>query len=322
MEKIRIGVMGCAAIAQRSVIPAIIELSCLFDLVAVASRTKEKAEQYASLFHCETVVGYEELLKRKDIDAIYMPLPTGLHKEWVMKALSAGKHVYVEKSIARTYEDAKEMVAFAKSKGLALMEGYMFRYHAQHKKVLELLDNGVIGEIRQFSASFGFPPLALDNFRYDPEIGGGALMDCTGYTVSASSFILRRKLQVKAADIFYDERGTSRYGSAFLQGDHNVSASISFGFENFYQCNYAIWGSLGRIYVGKAFTPKANEITKVWLELPSDIIEYEIPADNHFIHALEEFNQCIFSDQRKMHYDLILQQSKLLSDIERISKQS
>ena len=78
------------------------------------------------------------------------------------------------------------MVALAKSKGLALMEGYMFRYHAQHKKVFELLDSGVVGEIRQFSASFGFPPLALDNFRYDPEIGGGALMDCAGYTVSAS----------------------------------------------------------------------------------------------------------------------------------------
>ena len=80
MEKIRIGVMGCAAIAQRSVIPAIIELNKLFELVAVASRTREKAEQYASLFNCEVVVGYEELLKRQDIDAIYMPLPTGLHR--------------------------------------------------------------------------------------------------------------------------------------------------------------------------------------------------------------------------------------------------
>lgn len=320
MEKIRIGVMGCAAIAQRSVIPAIIELGELFDLVAVASRTREKAEQYASLFDCEVVVGYEELLKRQDIDAIYMPLPTGLHREWVIKALKAGKHIYVEKSIARTYEDAREMVALAKSKGLTLMEGYMFRYHAQHKKVFELLDSGVVGEIRQFSASFGFPPLALDNFRYDPEIGGGALMDCAGYTVSASSFILQQKLCVKAADIFYNEKGTSLYGSAFLQGEKKVSASISFGFDNFYQCNYAIWGSLGRIYLRKAFTPKVNEVTIVRLELPSGIQEYEIPADNHFIHAFEEFYRIIFSAEKDKYYDLILEQSEILNEIERISK--
>ena len=86
------------------------------------------------------------------------------------------------------------------------------------------MDSGVVGEIRQFSASFGFPPLALDNFRYDPEIGGGALMDCAGYTVSASLFILQQRLCVKAADIFYNEKGTSLYGSAFLQGEKKVSA--------------------------------------------------------------------------------------------------
>lgn len=320
MDKIRIGVMGCASIAYRSVIPAILTLKEQFELVAVASRTEEKARQYASQFNCEAIVGYDELLQRADIDAIYMPLPTGLHQEWILKCLHSGKHVYAEKSIAMNFTDAAEIVSLAKWKNLALMEGYMFRYHAQHQKVFELLDSGIIGEIRQFSASFGFPPLALDNFRYDPLVGGGALMDCAGYTVSASSFILRQSLEVKAASIYYNERGTSLYGSAFLEGNKKVGVSLAFGFDNYYQCNYSIWGSLGKIYLKKAFTPKADETTTVELELPGDTTCFTIAPDNHFVHIFEKFHQLILGAGREDCYRQILEQSRMLSEIERISK--
>lgn len=312
--------MGCAAIAYRSVIPAILMLKEQFELVAVASRTEEKARQYAIRFNCEAIVGYDNLLERPDIDAIYMPLPTGLHKEWVLKCLQAGKHVYVEKSIAMNAGDAAEMVSLAKSKNVALMEGYMFRYHAQHQKVFELLDSGVIGDIRHFSASFGFPPLSPDNFRYDPVTGGGALMDCAGYTVSASSFILRQNPVVKAASVFYNERGTSIYGSAFLEAEKQVGVSLSFGFDNYYQCSYSIWGSKGKIFLKKAFTPKQDEVTTVQLELPGDTICYTIEPDNHFVHILEEFYRLISGFGRDVCYERIMEQSKTLTEIERISK--
>ena len=113
MKKIRIGVMGCAAIAKKSVIPAILALPEQFELVAIASRTSEKAEEFAALFGCEAVTGYDYLLQL-DIDAVYIPLPTGLHEEWINKALLAGKHVYAEKSIASSFDSAKSMVENAK----------------------------------------------------------------------------------------------------------------------------------------------------------------------------------------------------------------
>lgn len=320
MDKIKIGVMGCASIAYRSVIPAILTLKDRFELVAIASRTEEKAKQYAEQFNCEGLVGYDKLLERTDIEAIYMPLPTGLHKEWVLKCLQAGKHVYVEKSIAMNFADTTEMVSLAKWNNLALMEGYMFRYHAQHQKVFELLDSGVIGDIRHFCASFGFPPLSSDNFRYDPVIGGGALMDCAGYTVSASSFILRQHMEVKAASVFYDKGGSSIYGSAFLKAENEIGVSLAFGFDNYYQCSYSIWGSKGKISLKKAFTPKADEATIVQLELPGDATSFTIAPDNHFVRIFEDFYRLISGVGREECYRTILEQSKTLTEIERISK--
>nr|NQU89175.1 Gfo/Idh/MocA family oxidoreductase [Bacteroidota bacterium] len=247
MKKLNIAVMGCAAIAQRSMIPAIKAVP-EFNLVAVASRTMGKAEKFAAQFACEAVTGYENLLNRDDIDAIYMPLPTGLHHEWIMKSLEAGKHVLAEKSIAYDYLSAKEMVVLAQSKNLVLMEDFMFQYHSQHNFVFELIKNGEIGDIRIFRASFGFPPMPDDNFRYDDKVGGGALLDAAGYTVRAAHFILGDEFKVKAANLFTDpDKGTNIYGGAFLDNGKGVSAQLGFGMDHYYQCNYEIWGSKGKI---------------------------------------------------------------------------
>lgn len=319
MEIVRIGVLGCAAIAERSFIPAIQALSAQFKLVAVASRSLEKAELLAVKFDCEAIEGYNSLIARTDIDALYIPLPTGLHREYIVKALNSGKHVYAEKSIAMCLADAQEFVDIAKLKGLALMEGYMFRYHNQHKKVFELLNAGAIGELRQFSASFGFPPLKKDNFRYDSILGGGALLDCAGYVVSAALLLVKDDLFVEGASLYY-ENGASIYGSAFLSNKKGIGCAISFGFDNFYQCTYQLWGSNGMIIVPKAFTPKEKEVTKIILKTAMASEEFNIVADNHFVKALQEFYHIINSSEKKKHYDEIIKQSNLLEIIEKKGK--
>ena len=115
--------MGCAAIAQRSVVPAMLTMP-EYNVVAVASRTAEKAEAFARQFGCEAITGYENLLSRPDIDAIYMPLPTGLHHTWVIQSLAAGKHVLAEKSIAADYASAEEMVTLAKKVCMAVVRWF------------------------------------------------------------------------------------------------------------------------------------------------------------------------------------------------------
>jgi predicted dehydrogenase len=313
-DKLKIGVLGCANIAKRSVIPAIKKVDGV-ELVAVASRSRDKANEFAELFNCEAIEGYQNLIDREDIDAIYMPLPPGLHEEWVIKALSAGKHLLVEKSLAINYKSAIKMVALAKKKALLLMESFMFLYHGQHQYVKELIANNAIGEIRALKSSFGFPPLKEDNYRYDKDLGGGALLDAGVYTLRASQLFLGDNLKVCASSLNINKDGVDIYGGAFLKGENNLFSEVAFGFDNFYQCNYEIWGSKGKIVAHKAFTPGTEQEPLITIERDSGIEEIRFRAEDQFKNLLKEFNRCIKSDDYNPKYNEILTQSRLLKEV-------
>lgn len=321
MSRIKIGVMGCAAIARKSVIPAIQALPDHFELVAVASRTLDKAQEFANQFNCRAVEGYDQLLK-EDIEAVYMPLPTGLHDTWIDQSLSAGKHVYGEKSIAGSYQSCQRMVTLAKENGVALMEGYMFQYHPQHQKVKELIAAGEIGEVRSYRGSFGFPPLGKDNFRYDNEVGGGALFDAAGYPLRALHFLLGEDFKVAASALYrHPETETVIFGSAFLKNENGIGGEIAFGFDHFYQCNYEIWGSKGKLTAERAYTPGPDYSPGIILEKQGSRELIEVKPFNHFIGAMVEFHSIIQEEaMRSRHFDAILLQSKSLALIKEFDK--
>ena len=320
MKELNIGVMGCAAIARSMMIPAIRQTD-EWNLVAVASRTPEKAELFAREFDCQAITGYENLLARTDIDAIYMPLPTGLHHEWITKTLKAGKHVLAEKSIAADYRSAAEMVELARKHNLVLMEDFMFQYHSQHRFVFEMIGKGEIGEIRVVRANFGFPPLPKDNFRYDDVVRGGALLDAASYTVIAAQFLLGNDYEVKAANLKHDpEIGTNIYGGAFMENGSGISAQLGFGFDHYYQGNYEIWGSKGKIIAERAFTPKPGFSPAITLEKQGEKHSWQMKPDNHFIGSVREFYRAITENGQEKHYREVLMQSKALDDIRRLSQ--
>jgi NDP-hexose-3-ketoreductase len=314
---IKIGILGCAKIARRSMIPAIRQVPEAFELVAVASRELGKAAAFADEFGCEAIAGYEAMIARQDIKALYVPLPTGLHAEWVGKAIAAGKHVYVEKSFAPQYSQAQVLVALAKQHDVAVMEGYMFLYHRQQAVVSALLSDGVIGELRHFFGSFGFPPLPPDDFRYDDAVGGGVLMDAAGYPLRAAHHFLGEDMQVMAASVHEDTaRGTATWGSAFLSNQRGLGASIAFGFDNAYQCRYELWGSRGKLIAERAYTPGPAFSPRLVLETAGGVREIHVDPDDHFVGALLSFREAILSAApRARHYADILRQSQALEAI-------
>jgi len=314
MNKLKIGVLGCANIAKRSIIPAIKEIP-EFELIAIASRTMVKAEEFACQFNCEAIEGYQKLLNRKDIDVIYMPLPTGLHEEWVIKALEAGKHIFIEKSLAMSYRSAQKMVDLAKEKGLLIMENFMFLYHNQHNFVKELINRGEIGEIRCFRSSFGFPPLNSENFRYNARLGGGALLDAAAYTIRASQLFLGNNLSVEAATLNNESSEVDLYGGAYLKAENGLFAEVAFGFDNFYQCNYEIWGSKGKIIAQRAFTPGEDFRPTITVEQQGEVSNNKIDAENHFVTILKEFKRCVIENDVESKYEEILNQSRLLQEL-------
>ena len=321
MDSLKIGVMGCAKIARRSVIPAILE-SGVFQLDSVASRTRSKAESLAAEFSCEAVEGYEALLQR-DIDAVYMPLPTGLHEEWVMKALEAGKHVLAEKSLAMNGESAQRMVDRAREGNLLLMENFMFLYHSQHQFVKNVLAGGGIGEIRTFRSSFGFPPLEKGNFRYDAPLGGGALLDAAAYTLRAACFLLGDGLEVSAASMGCDESiGVDIFGGAFVQGSGSRHAELAWGFDNVYQCNYEIWGSEGLLTAHRAFTPGPGFSPLVTIQRHREVERHELEADNHFVGLLTEFARCVADGDCAPKWEELLVQSRMLDEVRQAARRA
>jgi len=231
MKKIRIGILGCADIANRLVIPNI-RKSYQFELVAVASRSQEKAEAFASRFNCFAVHGYENLISRSDIDSVYLPLPNGLHHEWIMKSLKHGKHVLAEKPFTEDYSKTKEIIDLANKNKLCVYENFMFTYHTQFDTVFKLLESGEIGEIRLFKSSFGFPEInKSDNIRYKKQLAGGAVLDAGAYTVKASSFFLGPELKVIGADLNKLGNEVDFQGSAMLRNKKGIIAQIAFGFD-------------------------------------------------------------------------------------------
>ena len=255
MSRIRVGILGCAEIAVRSLAPAFKQHPS-FELVSFAGRDPEKTSKVANSFGCEALPSYQTLIERKDLDLVYVPLPNSQHKEWVLKALLSGKHVLCEKSLGCSYSEVLEMVETARSEKKLLVENFQFRFHSQHQFVKDLLFNDEIGDIRSFRASFGFPPfLNTMNIRYQKSLGGGALLDAGAYTIKAADFIIGNNFEVKASSLNISKSSdVDIFGGIYMVNSQGISAELSFGFDNFYQCNYEIWGSKGKITSQRAFT--------------------------------------------------------------------
>lgn len=318
-KKIRIGVLSTASIGKRFIIPSILSLPGSFELTGIASRSLEAAKESAESFHCKAFGSYEEILDRAHIDAVYIPLPNSLHYDWVKLALERGIHVLVEKSLACTLSEVRELNQTAQKNNLALVENFQFRFHSQLRFIKELLNSGKIGALRYIRSSFEFPPFPdSSNIRYQEELGGGALLDAGAYPIKISQLFLGTDISVKASTLRYD----SSYqvdigGGAFLkQNTGEVFSEISFGFDNYYQCTLELYGSLGKISTNRIFTAPPNAKPVVTLEIQGKPVErIEMESDNHFVNMLNHFYHAIFTQElREKEYDGNIHQSRLIKE--------
>ena len=160
------------------------------DIVAVASRDGARAQAYASEHGIERSHGsYEELFADDGIDAVYISLPNGMHHEWTLKAIDAGKHVLVEKPYSRRSAEVEEAWAAAERAGVIVMEAFMWRHHPQAAVARSLVEDGAIGRLRHIRTTFSFPLLDLENIRMTPDLDGGALMDVGCYCISGARLL-------------------------------------------------------------------------------------------------------------------------------------
>ncbi|ANP56031.1 putative dehydrogenase [Streptomyces griseochromogenes] len=315
-----VGVLGCADIALRRGIPALLTTPGV-RLAAVASRDGAKARTFAERFHCDAVEGYDALLARTDIDAVYIPLPSGLHAEWADKALRAGKHVLAEKPLTTSAEATAALVTTARERGLLLMENFMFVRHPLHGEVRRLVAEGAIGAPRAFHAAFTIPRRPDDDIRYQAALGGGALLDVAGYPLRAARLLLDGPPAVMGAVLAHDPaRGVDVGGAALLRTPGGTVAQLTFGLDNAYQCAYEVWGSEGVIRVDRAFTPPPGHTPVIRIERGGEAEELRLPAADQFALAMRCFAATALSgDGFEDHAQDALRQAELVDEIRRMA---
>ncbi len=316
MSPIRVGILGCANIAEKYAISALKELPDV-ELVAIASRDKEKAEVWAKR-HTISAEDYDSLIARTDIDVLYSPLPVGLQEEWVTKALKAGKHVICEKSITYSFESAQRMVETAKEHNVALYENFVPEFHPQHAKVLEIIKEGRIGVPRVWSGVYGFPPFPKEDIRYRADLKGGALNDAGCYTTFMARKIMQGEPVAVTCTLSEGDTGVDIAGSALFEFA-NGTAQMSFGFDHLYQNTYSVWGSKGMVKTNRAFAippTLAPIVSLITNDGAKDVSEdIEITPTNQFAQSFAFFCSAVSKKdtaQFEDMYDRILRQAKAL----------
>lgn len=255
-RKLKWGIISTAEIAVSAIIPAIKE-SRRNEVLAISSRDAEVARHVAD--HCEiprSYGSYEALLTDNDIDAVYIPLPNHLHKEWTIKAAEAGKHVLCEKPAALEAADAAEMVDRCRKAGVIFAEGFMYRYHPKHGRVREIIQSGEIGVLRSMHGRFTSSNADdLDNVRYQRAMGGGSLYDLGVYPVSAARMYFGAEPTAVTVHAMFSAKHdhVDMMASGLMEFPDARSATFECGMWAYSSCALEIIGTKGRIKLPYAF---------------------------------------------------------------------
>lgn len=291
--KLQWGVIGTANIGRVAVLPAI-QHSVNGDLLAVASRDAAKAESFAAKVGIPRTYGsYEALLAADDIDAVYIPLPNSLHHEWVIKAAQAGKHILCEKPLALNAAECLEMDAAAQEHGVVLMEAFMYRFHPQTEKVLELLEKGVVGQPRLISSAFAFRLSNPDNIRFRPDLGGGSLMDVGCYCVNANRTLAGAEPVEVQAFANWNPTGVDNEMVGSLRFEDGLLAQFSCALTLERREFYQVVGPEGCIEAPSAFIPGTEDTTILEHHGRQGSVAHRISGVDEYQVMVEHFAQCV-----------------------------
>lgn len=294
--KVRWGILSTANIATK--VSRAINLASNATLVAVASRTAERARSWAAQHKVSRAYGgYEALLKDPEIDAVYIPLPPSMHAEWTIKAAQRGKHVLCEKPLSANLDEAVTMAAACQENRVQLMDGVMWVHHERTEKMKQIIDSGALGRLRRVTSAFTFnwDAIPKDNIRVKAELGGGSLGDLGYYCVRAILWAFGElPLQVYA---------TARYANGV---DFNVSALFGFadeqmasldcGFDTVFRKWFEVAGTKGSVVCDDFTLPWKEETTRFWVhDAQGKSVEHRVDGCIQEVRMIERFSSIVQS---------------------------
>ena len=300
-QKLRWGILSTAKIGVKAVIPAI-QQSNNGVVAAIASRDPMRAQETAKALGIARAFGsYDAMLESSDIDAVYIPLPNNLHREWTIRAAERGKHILCEKPFALNAAQVDEMIAAAKQHRVLLMEAFMYRFHPQFAKLKSLIAAGAIGQVQTIRSAFCFLRNRPDDIRIKKETGGGALMDVGCYCVNMARLVTDAEpLQVQAGVVMHENKEVDDTFAAVMRFPGDVIAVFDCSFRTDYREWLQVQGTEGRLDVSRPIKPM-NQPAEIILrrgekaDATFESTTYTAPAANHYQLMVEHFADAVLN---------------------------
>ncbi|MFB6152026.1 MAG: Gfo/Idh/MocA family protein [Haloarculaceae archaeon] len=288
----RFGIVSTAEIGVESVVPAIVASD--HEVAAVASRERSAAAAVADRFDVPEAYGsYEALLDDERLDAAYVPLPNGLHAEWVRKAADAGLHVLCEKPLTASAAETEALFDYCEERGVTLMEAFMYRFHPLTERAAEVVAEE-LGEVRAVTSTFTFRmPDGADDIRLDPDLDGGSILDVGTYAVSAARLFLGEPDRVYATTNDRRGAGVDTEMAGVLEYDSGATARVQSGFETPLTQYYRVETTDGWLRAEPTFDVDVEGAVSLTYGVDGrEVTERVGPAD-HYRLEVEHFADCV-----------------------------
>ena len=289
---VRWGILSTANIAKK--IARAINLSSNAELIAIASRTEERAISWAKNHNVPIAYGsYHELLSDDTIDAVYIPLPPSMHAEWTIRAAEHGKHILCEKPLSTNSEEATNMAETCRKNSVQLMDGVMWVHHDRTELMKEKLD--CLGELRRVTAAFTFnwQTIQINNIRAKPELGGGCLGDLGYYCVRAILWAFEALPTCVYATARY-KVGVDYNFSGLLWFEGERIATFDCGFDTGLRRWFEVAGTQGSLVCDDFTIPNSEETARFWIHGENND-KYETDFCNQEVKMIERFSSIVQS---------------------------
>jgi len=289
---LRFGILGAARIAPLALIQPAALLPGV-SVAAIAASSVEKAQTFADNNNIATVSeSYAALVESPHLDAIYNALPPNLHEQWSIAALESGKHVLCEKPFAMNALQARRMAKAADASQRLLVEAFHYRFHPYFRRVLKLLANDVIGGIRHIEAQFDVRiPYSPSEFRHDPILGGGALMDLGCYPVHWVRALMGSEPRVIRAECVRSEAGVDVATRASLRFPGGATAEITTAMDESaaeqHRARVVIEGEKGRLVLENPIAP--HDGNKIITEVDGASRSESVAGESTYYYQLQHF---------------------------------
>ncbi|GIL34224.1 Gfo/Idh/MocA family oxidoreductase [Phycicoccus sp. MAQZ13P-2] len=299
MSALRWGVLGTANIARAQFLPAVRETGQR--AVLVAGRDGDAAAEFAREHGVErSVQGYAAVIEDPEVDAVYVPLPNPLHAEWTTAALRAGKAVLCEKPLCLDPDQVEEVLAVAATAEQPLWEAFVFPFQAQHRRVVELLADGAIGELREIVGSFHFEVGAPGNIRLSRAMGGGALADVGCYPMRLAHELFAAPAGSASVVAVHGEE-VEVDASAVLTYPDDRRLLLTCGFRRSHDTTTVLLGTEGSLRLDNPYHPIPGAALEVRRPGSAPVVESPTRDARSFSAALRHVAAALAGAQEPAH---------------------